>query len=88
MEIIKVKQKENGYLLNDSLSVPNAPGNRHYQMIQEWLAIEGNNLEPEYTPDELVIKEAQDERRAKEELSERMQKAGREVLKEFHILNI
>lgn len=87
MEIIKVKQQENGYLLNDSLSVPNTPGNRHYQMIQEWLAIEGNNLEPEYTPDELVIKEAQDERRAKEELAEKMQNAGKEVIKEFHILN-
>lgn len=87
MEIIKVKQQENGYLLNDSLSVPNAPGNRHYRLIQEWLAIEGNNLEPEYTPDELVIKEAQDERRAKEELADKMQNAGKEVIKEFHILN-
>ena len=87
MEIIKVKQQENGYLLNDSLSVPNAPGNRHYRLIQEWLAIEGNNLEPEYTPDELVVKEAQDARRAKEELADKMQNAGKEVIKEFHILN-
>jgi len=87
MQIIKVKQQGDGYLLNDNISVPNAPGNRHYQMIQEWLAIEGNNLEPEYTPDELVIKEAQDERRAKEELADKMQNAGKEVIKEFHILN-
>ena len=87
MEIIKVKRKGNGYLLNDSLSVPNAPANRHYQMIQQWLAIDGNNIEPEYTPEELVIKEAQDERRAKEDLAEKMQKAGKEVIKEFHILN-
>lgn len=87
MQITKVKQQKDAYLLNGSLSVPNAPGNRHYQMIQEWLAIEGNNLEPEYTPDELVIKEAQDERRAKEELADKMQNAGKEVIKEFHILN-
>ena len=57
MEIIKVKQKENGYLLNDNMSVPNAPGNRHYQMIQKWIA-EGNTPEPEYTPEELAAKEA------------------------------
>jgi len=87
MQIIKVKQKENGYLLNDSLLVPNAPGNRHYQMIQQWLAIEGNNLEPEYTPEELAIKEAQNERREKEELAEKMQNAGKKVIKEFHIIN-
>ena len=86
MEIIKVKQKENGYLLNDSLSVPNSPGNRHYQMIQEWIA-KGNTPEPEFTDEELAIKEAKDERRAKEELAEKMQNAGRKVIKEFHILN-
>lgn len=87
MEIKKVKFAGDGYLINDRLRVPNAPGNRHYKMIQQWLAIDGNNIEPEYTPDELVIKEAKDERQAKEYLAEKMQRAGKEVIKEFHILN-
>jgi len=34
-----------GYLLNGNMSVPMAEGNRHYRMIQEWIA-EGNIAEP------------------------------------------
>jgi hypothetical protein len=29
---------------NEILFVPNQPANRHYQAIQEWAAIEGNNI--------------------------------------------
>ena len=36
-----VKMQGSGYLLNGTLSVPNAPGNRHYDAIQLWIA-EGN----------------------------------------------
>ena len=41
----------NGYLVNGSMSVPMAEGNRHYAMVQEWIA-EGNTPEPAdvYTP--------------------------------------
>jgi len=38
-----------GYLLNGSMSVPMAEGNRHYRMIQEWIA-EGNTPEPADPP--------------------------------------
>lgn len=38
--------------MDGSLSVPNAPGNRHYQAVQEWIA-EGNTPEPEFTQAEL-----------------------------------
>jgi hypothetical protein len=34
-----------GYLLNGNMSVPNAPGNRHYEDIQRWIA-EGNTPDP------------------------------------------
>ena len=87
MEILKVKEQENGYLVNDTMSVPIAPGNRHYQMVQEWLAIEGNNLKPQYTPAELAAKQAADERAAKEQLAQKYLNAGKAVIKEFHILN-
>jgi hypothetical protein len=87
MQITKVKEYGDGYLVNGIHSVPNAPSNSHYQMIQAWLEIEGNNIEPEFTPEELVVKQAKDERAAKEKLAEKMQKAGKAIIKEFHILN-
>jgi len=87
MEITKVKQYGEGYLVNDTLSVPNAPGNRHYQAIQTWLQVEGNNLTPEFTPEELAAKALADERDAKLALAEKMLSAGKAIIKEFHILN-
>jgi len=87
MQILKVKQQENGYLVNDTVNVPIAPGNSHYQMVQEWLTVEGNNLEPQYTPAELAAKQSADERAAKEQLAQKYLNAGKAVIKEFHILN-
>ena len=51
-EIIKVKIQGQGYLVNDTMSVPKADGNRHYELIKQWLA-EGNTPEPEFTPEQL-----------------------------------
>ncbi len=48
-----VKLQENGYLVNGSMSVPNNPANRHYNDIQEWIAL-GNTPEPQYTDAELL----------------------------------
>jgi len=48
---MKVKLQSDGWNL-DGMSVPNEPGNRHYQMIQEWIA-EGNIPEPEFTQAEI-----------------------------------
>ena len=56
MEIKSVKIQGNGYLLNGSMSVPQANGNREYELIKEWLA-EGNVPEPEFTEAELVKQE-------------------------------
>lgn len=56
MEIITVKMQGQGYLLNGSMSVPKADGNREYELIKQWLA-EGNTPEPEFTEEELRIKE-------------------------------
>jgi len=47
-----VKIQADGYLVDGSLSVPNAPGNRHWQAVQEWIA-EGNTPELEFTQAEL-----------------------------------
>ena len=59
MEITTVKQKGEGYLLNDTLSVPNDPSNRHYQAIQAWLNEgPGNLIEPEFTAEEIAENEA------------------------------
>lgn len=46
MVIEKVKLAEDGsYIVNGSIHVPNTPGNRHYAMVQEWIA-NGNTPEP------------------------------------------
>lgn len=50
-DIQKVKLQPAGYIINGNVFVPKDPANRHYQLIQEWLA-EGNNPEPEYNFDE------------------------------------
>ena len=49
MEIETVKIREDGgYLVNDKYSVPNDTGNRHFQLIQEWVA--SGNVPTPYTP--------------------------------------
>ena len=40
-----IDENETTILVNDTLSVPADENNRHYKMIQEWLA-EGNTIEP------------------------------------------
>lgn len=53
MTISTVKLQSSGYLVNGYMSVPNATGNRHYVMVQEWIA-EGNTPEPEFTDAEIA----------------------------------
>ncbi|MEN4053776.1 hypothetical protein [Sulfurimonas sp. NWX79] len=48
-----VKIKENGYLINDEMYVPNDSSNRHYQEVQEWLKT--NTPEPEFSIEELKL---------------------------------
>lgn len=57
-EIISVKIQGDGYLVNEILSVPKDIGNRHYQMILEWIS-NGNILQPEFTQDEINEQERQ-----------------------------
>ena len=52
MEIISVKIQQNGWLLNGTMGVPDAPGNIEREAIIKWLE-EGNTPEPEFTPEEL-----------------------------------
>ena len=53
IEYIKtVKLQENGYLVNGSMSVPKADGNRHYEDVKVW--IESNTPEPEFTEEEIA----------------------------------
>ena len=54
--IISVKVQGSGWLLNNVMHVPgNAPGNREYELIKQWLS-EGNTPEPEFTDEELRTK--------------------------------
>ena len=55
MEIQTVKIQGKGYLLNGTMSVPKADGNREYELIKEWIA-EDNIPEPEFTEEELKTK--------------------------------
>jgi len=48
MTISTVKLQSSGYLVNGTMGVPNDPANRHYVMVQEWIA-EGNTPAPEFT---------------------------------------
>ena len=53
--IISVKVQGSGWLLNNVMHVPgNAPGNREYELIKQWLS-DGNTPEPEFTEEELQI---------------------------------
>lgn len=56
MEIISVKIQSQGYLLNETMFVPKADGNREYELIKQWLS-EGNIPEPEFTEEELAQQE-------------------------------
>ena len=47
-----VKEQENGWLVNNSMFVPNDEGNRHYKDIKEWL--KDNTPEPEFTDEEIL----------------------------------
>lgn len=60
MLIETTKQTQNGYLVNDSISVPNDPTNSDYQAIQEWIA-NGGIVQPEFTEEEL-LKNARDKK--------------------------
>ncbi len=50
--IKSVKEQKNGYLVNNSMSVPIADGNRHYKDVVEWL--KSNTAEPQFTADEIA----------------------------------
>ena len=56
MEIQTIKIQGQGYLLNGTMSVPKADGNKEYELIKQWLA-EGNTPEPEFTEEELTARE-------------------------------
>ena len=54
--IQSVQLTKSGYLVNGNMSVPNDPGNRHYKLVQDWIA-EGNTPEPMPEPTTEDIKE-------------------------------
>ena len=51
-EILKVKIQGQCYLVNDEMTVPRANGNRHYELIKQWL-VAGNIPESEFTEEQL-----------------------------------
>jgi hypothetical protein len=53
IEISKVKNQSNGWLLNDSIFVPDIAGNKEREAILAWIA-QGNTPEPEFTDVELL----------------------------------
>jgi hypothetical protein len=50
-----VKEQDEAYLVNGSMSVPIAEGNRHYRDVKVWL--ETNTAEPMFTVEELAAQE-------------------------------
>ena len=53
MNIQKVKEFENIYLVNDSISIPKDDSNKDYKEVLEWIA-EGNTPDPEFTEAEIL----------------------------------
>lgn len=53
MIINTVKELQNSYLVNDSMTVPKDSTNSDYKKVQDWIA-EGNKPDPEFTPAELL----------------------------------
>ena len=47
-----VKIQGEGYLLNGTMNIPKADGNREYELIKQWLD-KGNIPEPQFTNEEL-----------------------------------
>ena len=76
-------------VISDALTtVPMIQDNRHYRMIQEWVA-EGNTVAPMYTQEELDAQQAsQDEREALEESIRNKLKALGLTTKEMGLLGI
>ena len=64
MEILTVKIQGQGYLLNGTMSVPAADGNREYELIKQWLA-EGNEPEAAFSAEELESQRLAELKRAK-----------------------
>lgn len=60
MRILTVKTQDSGYLVNGSISVPGDSGNRHHQLVQEWLA-GGNTPDPEFSQEELAAQQVSEE---------------------------
>lgn len=56
MKIQTVKIQGQNYLLNGTMNVPKADGNREYELIKQWIA-EGNTPEPEFTEEEIKLSE-------------------------------
>ena len=57
MEILTVKENgQGGFLVNGDMSVPNSSGNRHYRMVQEWIA-DGGVVDPFETVAEITARE-------------------------------
>lgn len=59
MQITKVQKQKNGYLVNDSIFVPNAQDNSDYQAIQKWIADGGIVEAFDYLAEAKVVKTAQ-----------------------------
>ena len=55
-EINTVKIQGQCYLLNGTMRVPKADGNREYELIKQWL-LEGNTPEPEFREEEVIEQE-------------------------------
>lgn len=75
MNIIKVKEQGNSLSVTfengSKVSCPKVNSNIEYEMVKEWLKIEGNVIEPEFTEAELVvINKIKDEQIAEKEKSE------------------
>ena len=58
MKIGKVVDHGNSYQVNGNISVPKSPRNRHYRMIQEWIA-EGNEPEIYHSPEPSAVEAAE-----------------------------
>ena len=52
--IVSCKSSKAGYIVNDTISIPNDPANRHCADVLAWIA-EGNTPAPDFTDAEIAV---------------------------------
>lgn len=86
IETVKKPIGANNLLVNDKFSVPEAEGNRHYRIIQEWLAGGPGRFIEEPTQEEIDARAAAEAAQSEKELVKKAISAGNDLIVEAMVI--